>query len=169
MDPDKLTIFKYHVPGSVTAVKIDDDVILMGWYFYLHVNDADEKPHEDENKNKYDDSFHIKGRTTPAIILQKNDPGFEALAKAFKDLEENNQVSSTLFFPKPAGTRPSDTVSHHTGVKIANAFRRQETLAPRRRYSPTPPTAAPAAARPPAGPVRRNSRCPSRGSPLAAW
>jgi hypothetical protein len=46
---EKLAIYKYHVPGSITAVKIDDDVILMGWYFYLHVNDDDEKPHKDRN------------------------------------------------------------------------------------------------------------------------
>jgi hypothetical protein len=105
-NPKKLAIYKYRVPGSVTAVKIDDDVILMGWYFYLHVNEDDELPHKDRNGNDYSDSFHINGRTTPAVILRKNEPGFEALAKAFGDLEHNYRVSSTLIFGSPPTVRP---------------------------------------------------------------
>jgi hypothetical protein len=103
---EKLANYKYHVPGSITAVKIDDDVILMGWYFYLHVNDDNEKPHKDRNGDEYGDSFHVNGRATPAVILQKYEPGFEALAKVFGDIEYNYQVSSTLIFGDPPTGRP---------------------------------------------------------------
>jgi hypothetical protein len=105
-DPEKLAIYKYHAPGSVTAVEIDDDVILMGWYFYLHVNEDDELPHKDRNGNDYGDSFHSNGRTTPAVILRKSEPGFDAPAKAFGDLEYNYRVNSTLVFGSPSKVRP---------------------------------------------------------------
>ena|SRR5258707_9657095 len=50
----------------------------------------------------------------------------------------------------------ADRNSSDSGVKITNAFRRQETWAPRRRCSRTPPSAAPAAAQRPVG--RRSSK-----------
>ena len=81
--------------GSVSAVQIDDKVILMGWYFNLYREWGAEEP----DKKLQDNVLRIAGHNVPAIVLKKNESGFESMTAAFERLEQNyRQYSGPPFF-----------------------------------------------------------------------
>jgi hypothetical protein len=81
-EPDKLEVYKYRVPPSMSAVKIDNRVICMGWYTCEQKRRGDDKAHED-------DTIDISGHDRPAMVVYKGTWEFQVLDKMFSRVEKN--------------------------------------------------------------------------------
>lgn len=90
--PDKLKIRKYRAPSSVSAVKIDKQVLFMGWYTYEHVDASLRNPAYPA------DSVQVSGHDVAAVVVWKDTEEFEALDKTFRMLEKNYQNNSEEVF-----------------------------------------------------------------------
>jgi hypothetical protein len=82
-DSTKLSVRKYRTPCSVSAVKIDDQVLCMGWYTYEHVED------DTRNKEYRDDEVQISGHDVAAVMAWKGTPQYLTLDATFAMLEAN--------------------------------------------------------------------------------
>ena len=82
-DPARLSVRKYRAPCSVSAVKIDDQVLCMGWYTYEHV-DGDKR-----NQEYRDDAVQISGHDVAAVMAWKGTPQYPTLDATFSLLEAN--------------------------------------------------------------------------------
>lgn len=76
-----LNVYTYDVPASIRAVKIDEDIIGIGWYTYEHVI-------------KYDTEFlgdecEVSGHDVPGFIFYKGSPEYEAVNDMI-----NNQIKN---------------------------------------------------------------------------
>ena len=85
--PDKLKVYKYKAPGSVSGIKIDNRVLCMGWYIYRHVD-------EFTDKSMAADDVELLGHNIAALVVWKGTPEFEVLDKTFSKLEKNYQKNS---------------------------------------------------------------------------
>jgi len=81
---DNLKLYKYRSPASVSAVKIDDRVLCMGWYLYEHMA----QPHHPDFKN---DTTEISAHDVVAIVAFAGTSEYNKLLKTFQALEENFQ------------------------------------------------------------------------------
>lgn len=80
---DRLDLRKYHAPGSVCGVKIDDKVILMGWYIY-------EQADNDNQKSSYPgDILQVSGHDMAGIIAWNNTEEYVNLTRTFNVLVDN--------------------------------------------------------------------------------
>ncbi|HLG60638.1 MAG TPA: hypothetical protein VKY19_01815 [Ktedonosporobacter sp.] len=82
--PDNLKLYKYRSPASVSAIKIDDRVLCMGWYLYEH----QAHPHHPDFKN---DTTEISAHDVAAIVVFAGTSEYNKLLKTFQALEENFQ------------------------------------------------------------------------------
>lgn len=82
--PDNLKLYKYRSPASVSAIKIDDRVLCMGWYLY----ERQDQPHHPDFKN---DTAEISAHDVAAIIAFAGTSEYNKLLKTFQTLEENFQ------------------------------------------------------------------------------
>ena len=94
LDPQKLKVYKYRPPCSMSAIKIDNRVLYMGWYTYELKEPSGEGDHPD-------DIIDFSGHDRAAIVAwQRADNSqasntleevndFQALAKTFNMLEQN--------------------------------------------------------------------------------
>jgi len=85
----KLKIRKYHVPGSVSAIKINfgtEQVLCMGWYTYEQVDASSRNPAYPT------DTTELSGHDRAAVISWKGTEEFEALYSTFNRLEKNYQM-----------------------------------------------------------------------------
>lgn len=80
--PDRLKVYKYHVPSSISAIKIDNRVLCIGWYTYEEVDRAAEKTYTS-------DTFELSAHDRAAVIAVKGTHEFRALDKTFSVLEKN--------------------------------------------------------------------------------
>lgn len=84
----KLKVRKYHVPGSVSGIKINfgtEQVLCMGWYTYEQVDDLNRNPAYST------DTTELSGHDRAAVITWKGTDEFEALHNTFSTLEKNYQ------------------------------------------------------------------------------
>jgi hypothetical protein len=72
----------------VSAVKIDNTVLAMGWYTYEHVDTTNQKAAYP------DDQIQVSGHDIAAIVVWKGTPEFEALDRTFRQLTDNYQRNS---------------------------------------------------------------------------
>lgn len=79
---ENLKIYKYTTPGSVSAIKIDNRVLCMGWYTYEKVNHSNHKHYSN-------DEVAISGHDVAALVVWRGTDEFEALDKTFSMLEIN--------------------------------------------------------------------------------
>lgn len=82
--PDNLKLYKYRSPASVSAIKIDDRVLCMGWYLY----ERQDQPHHPDFKN---DTTEISAHDVAAMIAFTGTSEYNKLLKTFQTLEENFQ------------------------------------------------------------------------------
>jgi hypothetical protein len=82
----KLKVYKYRTPCTVSAIKIDNRVLCMGWYLYEKVDYA--------HKSYPDDIVEISGHDVAALIVLKGTNEFKALDKTFSTLEMNFRRNS---------------------------------------------------------------------------
>ncbi len=79
---NNLKIYKYRSIGSVSAIKIDNRILCMGWYTYTQADQA-------INKGSPSDTIEILGHNVAAMIVWKGTIEFETLNKTFSMLEKN--------------------------------------------------------------------------------
>lgn len=79
---DKLKIYKFRTPGTVSAVKIDDRLLCMGWYTYERVAPTDQEHYGD-------DTVAVSGHDVATLIAWQGSREFTVLDKMFTKLEEN--------------------------------------------------------------------------------
>src|SRR5262249_53297296 len=88
---DALALFNastFPAPASVAAVRIDQKVIAMGWYVYLHV-DASNVRHV-----KAGDAVKIVAHDVPCIVARRGSAEFDILNRFFDRLIENYEVNA---------------------------------------------------------------------------
>lgn len=81
---DNLKLYKYRSPASISAVKIDDRVLCMGWYLYEH----QDQPDHPDFKN---DTTEISAHDVAASVVFEGTSEYNKFLKTFQTLEENFQ------------------------------------------------------------------------------
>lgn len=87
LEPDKLKVYKYRALGSVSAIKIDNRVLCMGWYAYKHVDPS-------SDKSFASDAVEILGHNIATLVIWKGTDEFKALDRTFSMLEKNYRKNS---------------------------------------------------------------------------
>lgn len=89
-DADKLSVYKYRVPGSISAVNIDDEVLAMSWYLYENI--------DEDNRNPLfeDDPVEVSGHDVAGLIVWKGTPEFDALKETFDRLVRRHKRHAEL-------------------------------------------------------------------------
>jgi hypothetical protein len=80
----QLKVYKYRSPGSVSAIKIDNRVLCMGWYIY-------ERAENLSNSNYASDTIEVSGHDVAALVVWRDTDEFNELEKTFSLLEKNYQ------------------------------------------------------------------------------
>ena len=75
---DQLKIFKYRSPGSVSAIKIDNRVLCMGWYMYEY-----EMAENHLHSGYPNDTIEVSGHDVAALVVWSGTEEFEELEKTF--------------------------------------------------------------------------------------
>lgn len=87
----------YSMPASVSAVRIDKDIIAVGWYLYLHIDRASDR------YVKAGDTVKIAAHDVPGIVARRGSVEFETLNRLFERLLENYQANSaSIVFDVPS-------------------------------------------------------------------
>ena len=79
-----LKLYKYRSPASVSAVKIDDRVLCMGWYLY-------ERQDQFDHPDFKNDTTEISAHDVAASVVFEGTSEYNKLLKTFQTLEENFQ------------------------------------------------------------------------------
>lgn len=82
--PGQLKVYKYPSPGSVSAIKIDNRVLCMGWYIYEQAENL-------ANSSYASDTIEVSGHDVAALVVWKDTEEFNELEKTFSLLEKNYQ------------------------------------------------------------------------------
>src|SRR5205807_7802107 len=90
---------RYDVASTVRGVKIDDTLLVVGWYTWQHFieNNGNLTSDEVEIINQYEfdkgrRNIRYWGHRTPCIIIVKNHPYFNALNSMFIEQVENYKL-----------------------------------------------------------------------------
>ncbi len=89
-----LTVYKYIPPCSMVGVKLDDQLIYMGWYTYEYTDDTNRF-----RVNHSDDTTQLYGHDKVALIAQKGYYGFSMLETTFRSIVGNYQKNATCIHP----------------------------------------------------------------------
>ncbi len=79
-EPDKLKLYKYDPPSSMSALKIDHRVICMGWYTYEYKGRR-------EHPSFSNDTVEVSGHDRAAVVLWKETEEFQVLDETFSVVE----------------------------------------------------------------------------------
>lgn len=82
VEPGKLEVYKYRVQPSMSAIKIDNQVLCMGWYTF------EQKRHGDDKANP-GDTLDVSGHDRAAVVVHKGTKEFQALDPTFNAVEKN--------------------------------------------------------------------------------
>jgi len=82
-DPDRILVRKFHTPSSLSGIRIDDQVLCIGWYTYEAVDDTN-KSHKHPK-----DIIQVSGHDVAALIVWRRTDEYEALNRTFSILEAN--------------------------------------------------------------------------------
>lgn len=82
-DPERLLVRQYRSPGSVNAVKIDDQILCLGWYAFEYVDEAHRRPHYGQ------DETEISGHDVATVMALRGTSDFIALDRTFTMLLHN--------------------------------------------------------------------------------
>lgn len=89
LESNKLKVYKYRSPNSMSAVKIDQHVICMGWYTLEQEDDSDQ--HGNVNT-----IIELSGHDRAAVVALAGTNAFHALEKTFNVLETNYRKHAEL-------------------------------------------------------------------------
>jgi TIR domain len=82
VEPGKLEVYKYRVQSSMSAIKIDNQILCMGWYTF-------EQKRRGDDKANPDDTIDVSGHDRAAVVVYKGTNEFQALDQTFSILEKN--------------------------------------------------------------------------------
>lgn len=82
VEPDKLKVYKYHPPCSMSAIKIDNQILYMGWYTYEQKTPAGQGAYSE-------DTIDFSGHDRAAVVIWKGAGDFQKFVKTFNVLEQN--------------------------------------------------------------------------------
>lgn len=82
-DPNNVTIHRYYVPGSLSAVRIDSSVIMLGWYIYRQV-----RP-EVANREYPQDRVLVNAHNIAAVVALGGTPEYQMLNETLKTALSN--------------------------------------------------------------------------------
>ncbi len=88
---ERITIRKYHTPGSVNGIKLDfgtEQILCMGWYTYEATDESNRNPAYPT------DTVQISGHDVAAVVVWSGTKEFEALNETFSMLEKNYQTNA---------------------------------------------------------------------------
>src|SRR5205807_7915257 len=83
-DPSNLSVYKFKTPASVRAIKIDDQVLCVGWYTYERVNRKGWLTFPD-------DQTAISGHDRPTIVVWKGTEEYDVLNQMITAMVTNYQ------------------------------------------------------------------------------
>jgi hypothetical protein len=91
-EPDKLNIYKYRPPCSMSAIKIDNRILYMGWYTY----ELKEPAGQDDYPN---DTIEFSGHDRAAVVVWKglaNSPTLNTTANASEEASDFQALDQTF-------------------------------------------------------------------------
>jgi transcriptional regulator with XRE-family HTH domain len=85
--PERLKVYQFHTPSTISAIKIDNRVLCMGWYTYEH---------EDRSASRHypDDTVALSGHDRATLVVWRGTEEFDALDRTFRIVEENYRNNS---------------------------------------------------------------------------
>ena len=89
-----LTVYKFQPPCSMVGVKLDNQLIYMGWYTYEYTNDSNRF-----RVSHSDDTTQLYGHDKAALIAQKGYYGFSMLETTFRSIVGNYEHDATCILP----------------------------------------------------------------------
>ena len=89
-----LTVYKFKPPCSMVGVKLDNQLIYMGWYTYEYTDDSNRFRSSHSN-----DTIQLYGHDKTALIVQKGYYGFSMLETTFRSIVDNYQRNATCILP----------------------------------------------------------------------
>jgi hypothetical protein len=95
INSNKISFMTYVAPASVSAVRIDDNLIAMGWYIYKHVDESNRSI-----LSESEDKVELLGHCIPAVLAAKGSMEFEVLNSLFDSLTANFKKNSTQLYEK---------------------------------------------------------------------
>lgn len=101
-----LTVYKFRPPSSLAGMKLDDQLIYMGWYTYEYNDRAN-----NFRVSHSDDRTQLYGHDKAALIAKKGYYGFNLLERTFDSLIDNYQRdgNATRILPDSSQQSPSKT------------------------------------------------------------
>lgn len=89
-NPEDLKVYKYTTPGSISAIKIDERVLCMGWYTYEKVDYA-------HSQHYNSDQISVSGHDRAAVVVWEGTDAFKALNSTFMLIEQNYRENAQEF------------------------------------------------------------------------
>jgi hypothetical protein len=79
--PKQLKVYKYHVPSSISAIKIDDRILCIGWYTYEETKHPTHKTHPD-------DTMELSAHDRAAVVIWRGITDFQAIDENISTLKD---------------------------------------------------------------------------------
>lgn len=86
-DPSNLQVYKFKTPASVRAIKIDDQVLCVGWYTYEKVDRKGWSTYPD-------DQTAVSGHDRPTIVAWKGTKEYDVLHQMVMVMVQNYQENA---------------------------------------------------------------------------
>ena len=93
----QLEIYKYQAPGSISGIKIGEELLCIGWYVYEHTDASNEVTLGNKSSNG-NDRYLIFGHNKAAIVVTKDSYGYNQLVKTFNASVEDYKRNALLVF-----------------------------------------------------------------------
>lgn len=93
-----LKVYKFRLPCSIAGMKLDDQLIYMGWYTYEYTDMTN-----DFRISHSDDTTQLYGHDKAALIAKKGYYGFNLLEQTFDSIIANYQRDGNATCILPAG------------------------------------------------------------------
>jgi hypothetical protein len=96
---NQLEVYKYDAPGSISGIKIGEELLCIGWYVYERT-DANNEAFLGKESIRGKDRYQIFGHNKAAIVVTKDSYGYNQLVNTFNASVENHKRNSLRVFPE---------------------------------------------------------------------
>jgi len=108
-----LTVYKFRPPCSLVGMKLDDQLIYMGWYTYEYTDRTN-----DFRISHSDDTTQLYGHDKAALIAKKGYYGFNLLEQTFDSIIDNYQRDGNATCIFPASREPSKEKNDRSPISL---------------------------------------------------
>jgi hypothetical protein len=109
---NQLEIYKYTAPGSISGIKIGNELLCIGWYIYEH-RDAQNEPLIGKQGKNGKDPYLVFGHNKAAIVVTKDSYGYNQLVATFDASVENYQRNALRVFPEEQAANKLNAPAHN--------------------------------------------------------